>query len=91
MSHEVRNPVIPIPDSFRNVLDLLNTPQQLLFGGISGAVTGRGVISGALQGAREDITGNTLLKRMGVGKLGKVSNLPLVGEAIDLVDRKSVV
>jgi len=72
-------PVVPAPTSFRNILDLINTPQQLIYGGVEGLLTGRPVIESALQGARTDISASRLLETMGMGEGGSV-DLPVLGK-----------
>jgi hypothetical protein len=72
-------PIFPAPTSFRGALDLLNTPQQLIFGGVDAALKGEPILAGAAQGARQDILGRDVLETAGVGKLGSV-DLPILGE-----------
>jgi hypothetical protein len=64
---------------FWKFLDVLNTPQQLLYGGIKGATEGAPIIESAIRGAKENITGSQVLEGWGVSELGSV-DLPVLGE-----------
>ena len=61
------------------LLDILNTPQQLIFGATIGVVKGEDILEAAIRGARENVTGSDLLEALGVGELGTYT-LPLFGE-----------
>ena len=61
------------------ILDIINTPQQMLFGAAIGLVEGENMIASAIDGARNNVTGSDLLKSMDVGELGSV-DLPVIGE-----------
>lgn len=65
--------------AFLKILDVINTPQQMAFGAAIGLAEGTSIIQGALDGARNNLTGSDLLEALGVGKLGSV-NLPIIGE-----------
>ena len=61
------------------LLDVLNTPQQLIFGATIGAIKGEDLIEAAIKGARENVMGSDLLEALGFGELGTI-NLPILGE-----------
>ncbi len=61
------------------LLDVLNTPQQLLFGAGIGLTKGEDLMEAALEGARNNVTGSDLLEALGVGELGTF-NVPLIGQ-----------
>jgi hypothetical protein len=61
------------------ILDVINTPQQMVFGAAISFAQGENLINGAIEGARNDVMGADLLKALDVGELGSV-NLPILGE-----------
>lgn len=61
------------------ILDVINTPQQMLFGAAIGLNEGTNIIDAAIAGARNNVTGSDLLESLEVPTLGTV-DLPIIGE-----------
>lgn len=63
---EEPEPIISGSNWGLKILDAVNTPQQMMYGGISGAIKGEDVIDAAVEGARRNISGRDILEQLGV-------------------------
>ena len=74
-----QKPFISGSNPFWKFLDALSVPQQLIYGGVKGAIEGEPILESIQQGPREDVIGSEVLEAAGVPELGSV-DLPLLGE-----------